>query len=151
MKNVFLDLEGTVVDNWDNAALVHTSKVCSWLQGLGVSKVRLFSFAVYDQRDKDRFNSLLKPFLQRVLGVEFLDSPSVDDFLLADTQVTGVKWDTRHDFIRTRGKLDGFRSWCKLNFDKQHNVLLDDVVPNATWKNDDSGLVVQFVNVETLK
>lgn len=149
--NVFLDLEETVIDNWDNAALVNTTKVKDWLASLGVSKVRLFSFAVYDQRDKDRFNTLLKPFLERVLEVEFLDSPSVDDFQVADTLVTGLHWDSRHDFIQVRGKLDAFRSWCKHKFDKQHNILLDDAVPNATWKNDDSGLVLQYVNVDKLK
>ena len=137
---------------WIEKALdVSGIKVNRWLKGLGVSEVRLFSFAVWDAKDQARFAREFKPWLERDLGVKFLDCPTVDDFSKADTQVTRLRWDTRFDFTQTRGKLDGFRSWCKLNFDKQHNVLLDDVVPNATWHDTDSGLKLEFVNVRSLK
>jgi hypothetical protein len=149
--NVFLDLEETVINNWRDGQLVNTAKVRSLLKDLGVSSVHLFSFAVYNDADKAHFTKVLKPFLEQALEVEFLDNPSVADFKLADTQLTGIHWDSLTDFIQVRGKIDGFRSWCKVKFDKQHNVLIDDTVPNATWHNTDTGLVLQFIDVRRLK
>jgi hypothetical protein len=149
--NVFLDLEETVINNWHDATLVNTTKVRDLLGTLGVSSVRLFSFALYHDKDRDRFNTVLKPFLERALDVKFLDSPTVEDFLLADKQITGLHWDGITDFIQVRGKIDAFRSWCKAKFDKQHNILIDDTVPNATWHNTDTGLILQYIDVKRLK
>lgn len=148
--NVFLDLEETVLNNWEDGLLVNIDKVSAWLDKLNVTKVHLFSFAVWNDKDKDRFNQEFKLPLEKALGVTFVDSPSVEDFMDADRQVTGVRLDHLWEYCQVRGKVDGFRSWCKLNFDGQHNVLLDDVVPNATWHNADSGLELQYVNVKDL-
>lgn len=149
--NVFLDLEETVINNWDEALLVNTTRVREWLESRKVRRVHLFSFAVWNQKDQERFHKEIKPFLTKALGVSFLDCPTVEDFLLADLKVTAVHWDSLHEFIATRGKVDAFRSWCKLHFDGKHNVLLDDVVPNAVWENRDSGLKLEFVNVKELE
>jgi len=148
--NVFLDLEETVLNNWEDGLLVNTDKVRDWLAGLNVTQVHLFSFAVWNDKDKDHFTHTYKPLLEKALGVTFVDAPSVEDFMDADREVTGVRLDSLFEYCQLRGKVDGFRSWCKLHFDKQHNVLLDDVVPNATWHDTDSGLKLQYVNVKDL-
>ena len=149
--NVFLDLEGTVITNWDENLLMNTTKVRLWLESLGVRKVHVFSFAVWNDRDKSVFDKQMKPFLTKALGVSFIDCPTVEDFFKADLEVTGVHWESLSDFVSVRGKVDAFRSWCEHKFDGQHNVLLDDVVPNAVWENKDSGLKLEFVNVTSLE
>ena len=148
--NVFLDLEGTVITNWDEALLLNTSKVREWLKSLKVSQVHLFSFAVWDNKDKEIFINKIKPFLSKALDVNFLDCPSIEDFFAAELSVTGVNWESLHEFITVRGKVDSFRSWCKKHFDCQHNILLDDVVPNAVWEDRDSKLKLEFVNIDSL-
>ena len=148
--NVFLDLEGTVITSWGEGLLTNITKVRDALQARDTKNVRLFSFAVQNPVDQSKFRTHFKPLLEKALDVVFLDSPSVVDFQQADSAVGGFHWDSQWEFIRVRGKADAFRSWCKVNFPGQHNILIDDAVPNATWRDADSGLVLDYVNVDSL-
>ena len=148
--NVFLDLEETVINNWTEGMLLNSSRVREWLQDLNIKQVRLFSFAIWNEKDQFRFEKEFKPVLRRALDVGFIDCPSVEDFIKADLKVTGVLWDNLHEFAVIRGKQDAFRSWCKLHFDGQHNVLLDDTVTNGIWHNKDTNLKLEFINITAI-
>ena len=152
MANIFLDLEGTIIDLWSNPVLVNNAEMRQFLTANAVTEVRLFSFAVWSEFDQNVFNTQMKAFLEDKLSVKILDCPTVFDFMKADTKVTGVNWwqDDIHDFITMRGKVDAFRSWCRLHFDRQENILIDDVVPNLVCDNRDTGLVLEFINVNNL-
>jgi len=149
--NVYLDLEQTVVDSWDSGLLVNSTTVKDWLERLAVKEVSVFSFAVWNEQDQQEFWRRLHDPLTRALGVTVKQCPSFKDFMKADTEVTGVRWDDDlTEFIAIRGKVDSFRSWCRLHHNGEHCVLVDDVVPNGFWQDVDSGFKVDYVNVTTL-
>lgn len=148
--NVFLDLEETVINNWQESSLINSSRVRDWLSSLQVKHVDIFSFAVWDQRDQQHFWKEIHPALSKALDISIRNCPTAEDFLKAEMSVTGVDWESLHEFIAIRGKVDAFRSWCRQHHAHEHCILLDDVVPNAVWEEFDTGLRLQFVNVKTL-
>jgi hypothetical protein len=148
---VFLDLEETVITDWSRAELINIPKIQAWLEKLGTTEAEIFSFAVWNEDDKARFWQLIAPCLERALNIKVTACASVEDFFQADRTVTGVFWENTSEFVSMRGKLDAFRSWCRLVNPHGRSVLLDDVVPNARWQEFDSGLDLEFVNVNSLK
>ena len=152
MNKLFLDLEETVVDSWQSQRLVNIGAVKSFLQNNSFDEVDVFSFAVWNNDDVAVFNRDLKPVLNRALNVNLKDCPSVPDVMKADTKLTGVQWHNDvTEFIQVRGKFTAFLNWCKLNHPNDNCVLLDDMVPNVTVVDRDTGTVIQFVNVNKIK
>ena len=147
VNNVFLDLEETVINNWDEGFLVHTSKVRDFLKEQNVKGWTVFSFAVWNASDVAVFQKRHQRFLEKALDCPVLSCPSCQDFMECDTEKTGVRFDSLTDFISIRGKVGAFTNWCAVNHSGQHSVLVDDVVPNAVWTNKDTNTTVEFVNV----
>lgn len=147
VKNIFLDLEATVIDNWQNGELINQDKVRIWLAKQGTTQVHIFSFAVWDAMDRTHFNHHLKEKLEQALGVKIVDVPTVNELFRSELAVTGVRWDSLHEFASIRGKVDAFRSWCRDHHPHEHNILVDDTVPTAIWKEHKSQLCLEFVNV----
>lgn len=74
MTIFLLDLEETVIDNWEdcNIILPNIEKIKS----LGINKrckekVGIFSWAMWNERDLDRFNDKLREPLEDVLDIKF--------------------------------------------------------------------------------
>jgi len=152
--NIYIDLEGTVIDIWTDPVLINCDRVRQWISDHhylhGVRQVGIFSFAVWNQRDQDQFWNQLAPPLQEALDIKISQCPSIEEMMQADFGLTNVHWDGIHDFVSVRGKKDAFRSWCVLNHPGQHSLLLDDTVPNAIWQDLDSELLVELVNINSL-
>lgn len=80
---VFLDLEETLIDNWENGwLLLRKIKAIRDLCAPFDAKVGLMSWAVWDEKDKAKFNSELRPELEKALGMKFSDEFvwSMDDW-----------------------------------------------------------------------
>ena len=146
--NVFVDLEETVIDSWNSGMLLNSAQVREWLHARGCRQVHIFSFAVWHAADRVHFDRNFRRMLTRALDVGIVSCPTVEDFMAADRAVTRTHWGTDlGEFVGMRGKVGAFTSWCELHHAGQHNVLLDDVVPNAVWTNTDTGTTLEFVNV----
>lgn len=147
---VFLDLEETVINNWDEGLLVNTTRVRDFLKQQNASEFTVFSFAVWNDRDKADFDRVHRRTLERALDCRVAACPSVEDFMLADTAFTGVRFSDLTDFISVRGKPGAFHNWCRLNHPTENCLLVDDVVPNLDLVNRDTGVTVRLVNVTEL-
>ena len=147
--NVFLDLEQTVITSWDEGLLLNATKVREFLAEQNVTNFTVFSFAVWDDKDKVNFERLHRRGLERALDCKVAACPSVEDFMQADTELTGVHFDSLTDFISIRGKVGAFTNWVRFK-GLGNSVLVDDVVPNIDIVNRDSGAVTRFVNVDSL-
>ena len=56
---LFLDLEDTIIESWNDPFLINVEKIKEWLKCHSFKEIRLFSFAVHDNRDITIFNSQL--------------------------------------------------------------------------------------------
>ena len=148
--NVFLDLEETVLNNWAEGYLINSAKVRDFLQSHNADGFHVFSFAVWNDDDKAEFRKRHQNALERVLECPVLSCNSCDDFMKADTKFTGLRFDSLTDFINVRGKVGAFMNWTASNHAGTTNFLVDDVVPNAVWENQDTRTKCVFVNVNSL-
>lgn len=149
--NVFLDLEETIIHSWSDPRLMNAQKIRDFLHKNDANQVTIFSFAVWDDKDQDRFADDILPMIETALDVKVVLCPTVQDMMLADTKLTGVHWHGDvSEFIPIRGKHGAFHNWCMLNCVGKSSVLIDDVVKNTFFIDHDSNTVVTTLNVNKL-
>jgi hypothetical protein len=146
---VFLDLEETVINNWDEGLLANTSQVREFLATLAVTQFTVFSFAVWNEQDQRDFDRRHRRVLEKALDCRVAACPSVADFMAADTELTGVQFDSLTDFISIRGKVGAFTNWVRFH-GISRALLVDDVVPNVDILTRDNGDLIRFINVTDL-
>ena len=148
MKQIlFLDLEDTIIESWDNPFLINVSKIKEWLVQHSFDEIRLFSFAVHSERDALIFNMYMKPAIEQVLDV----------VIHPDIFVTGNEFKkigkffmesvTHNELFSEIGKYRSFIAWCNIHFKGNHCVLLDDAFSNETQLLWDSNTQIDFVEV----
>ena len=143
---IFLDLEETVITSWDEGLLCNSSRVRDFLTEHDAKSFTVFSFAVWNDKHKQDFERLHRRGLERGLDCRVASCPSTEDFMKADTALTGVHFDSVTDFISIRGKVGAFTNWVRFNGIK-HAILVDDVVPNVDIITRDTGGIIRFINV----
>lgn len=151
---ILLDLEETVIDSWANGSLCNIQKIKSFLNSPLMKEINqditIFSFAIWNDTDKDVFNKRFHDILENVLERKIVAVPTVENMMVNDTKITGVRFDSITDFVSIRGKVGAAISWCN-HFHKNETVIfIDDVIPNATWSNLDNKMVIDFFNVNSL-
>lgn len=107
----FLDLEETVVDNWENGFLLlpKVDKLRELLASMseqhGTVRLGLMSWAVWDERDKAKFVNDLQDFLETNLNCKFDPDLlwSMDDWCKEVLKCTGRKVE-RSDLFELFGK-----------------------------------------------
>lgn len=150
MKKVFLDLEGTVITVWNDAYLCNIAQVGKFLRSEGVDTVDIFSFAVYDDADRNSFNNGIRKALEvSSLGVSINHCLTVDEIAKVLRQSTGTNWN-RQELLSVWGKYRAFIDYCRAKFKDCECVLVDDAVPNMTAVDQDKNLTIRLVNVNSL-
>lgn len=149
---LYFDLEGTIIDVFDAGNHMNIDRAKSLIATFGVSDIGIFSFAIYDQADKDHFYRNIAPGLEDALGVRIIVAPSVKEQQIAHEEHTGHKYDSIHDWIRMVGKVQGFQSWA---YSKLGNcelaILVDDVVPNLDMIYNDINFSISYINIDRYK
>lgn len=160
MTKLYLDLEETVISSWQDQVLVKSHKLEMLLAAnpdIDRSDVRVFSFAIYNQKDKDEFARDIKPMLERRFGITITLWPSVAEMAEADQLLTGRRWldaDSMGgldicEFIDLRGKAGAFMNWVLFHgVDGERYMLLDDVVPQHVLYDRKRDIQIDFVNVD---
>ena len=164
---LYLDLEGTVIKGWDDQVLMNSSRVRDFLDSnpdIDRDDVRVFSFAIYNDKDKAEFVRDIKPMLERRLGVTITQWHSVQDMALRTQQLTGNRFldsDTMgghgiSEYIALVGKVNAFLDWVVYEVGSEDGpgsarvVLVDDIVPMRTVLDHTLGLQVDYINVDKL-
>lgn len=156
-KTVFLDLEDTVIDTFADGNLVRTDAVRRFLAQERPQRVAVFSYALWDARDKLDCERRLVPGLQEALGVR-LDltlSPTIEDLCRIVERARRMAAGSlrSQEFFDWFGrKEEGFIQFARFGpgFERQELVLLDDAVPNLEFRLADSMLMLRTVSVQSL-
>lgn len=149
----FIDLEQTIIESWDNPNLINVQRISTWLKQERADELRIFSFAIWDDKDKRKFDNDIKPAIQLALDLPVVSWPSVQDMMRADFNHTGIRFEEGHavsEFIQLRGKEQGFFNFVCNQYDFDRAVLVDDVVPDLTRTHRIKGWSVEFWNVDSL-
>lgn len=146
----YLDLEGTVLDSWDNPVLVNMHRVHTFVEQHGVTDVNVFSFAIHNEKDRQEFLTHMKPMLERVYGFKVNDVPTAEEVRKEVCKHMGTHFDLQ-EFLLVWGKARAFQEYAQFKVPRGcRAVLLDDMVPNMNVHYKDLDVKVEMVNVTTL-
>lgn len=152
---VFLDLEETLIDNWENGWLLPTN-IATIKKAIGPAnpKLGLMSWAVWDDKDKAKFNSDLRPELEEALGMAFDDEFvwSMDDWAKQLLEFRGKKI-SREDLFDIFGKEEVLFmvARCHPKMRHQNVILIDDVVEhNLALVAKANNCLVTILNIDCM-
>lgn len=150
----WLDLEQTIIASWDDVFLINVTTIRDFLKSRNITEVGIFSFAIYNEADKEEFRKNIKPIIELALGVTVIAWPSVRDMIRVEKQYSGVVFDSEyevHDYIQLRGKKDGFINYVNATCEFETAILIDDVVPDLTLSHRFKGWSIELWNVDSLR
>lgn len=163
-RHLFLDLEDTVItpvlDGWFNTHMINVPKVKNFIAEFKPDAVHLFSFAVWNAAERERFNLGTRPMLENCLGIKLSGVPTVDDEIIpACCSVMGLSV-TTVDFSEMSnfwGKHEAFRLNMRHMFKNTHThdvdtevVLLDDCVINENFEWPDLRIKGRIINIDLM-
>lgn len=146
---VFFDLEATLIDEWDSFSLINIPKIQKLLKTFPNKTIfGLFSFAVYNKRDLNKFLSE-KEFIESNFGflfdTEFLYT--VEELNGLFSQLSKTK-STMEDFFDFYKKENAFLLFSKLEiFKDSHIILVDDMVRDCEMFFPKTNTKVTLINV----
>lgn len=156
MLNIFLDLEGTVIDEFKEFPTFLPSKcedIRKFLAPLKLvqpQSVFIFSFAIHTAEDEEVFNRTMLAELNNRLDCQVTGVVRVKEMFAVSKLVRKVRFDDVTEFILLVGKEGAFHDWCHLNHLNQFSFLIDDVVPNRATHDHDHGTTITTMNVVDL-
>lgn len=139
MKTVFLDLEKTIIYSWDDPIVINEGIIINQLQLIRPDFVGIYSFAIYDEQDRNIFLKIMKQEIENTLHIKI--EPSLI-FTVLEIAKTVLKMQTGdvQKFIQTYGKQKSFQEFIKQKFQEGEFILIDDLVENFEIPN------IKFIN-----
>lgn len=148
MKRVFLDLEGTIIDMWDNPVLINVDKIRDFLAKHNVSEIEIFSFAIWDENDVNAFDDI-KESLEKNLCVNIKTTHPLNDV----SKIVNKFNHFQLKAIETAslwGKARSFEDFIDATHENSHCILIDDIIPMKRIENKDTGNIIELINVDSL-
>ena len=149
----FFDLEETLITDWHDPVLTNVQRVREWIKANGVTEAGIFSWAIWDEKDVNKFNLEMKRWLEDAFGFKVTQVVIKRDAVAIAAKHKGLRFDINDpldvaDMASIFGKHGIFTEFCFATFQVDCTcVLLDDVVPNRTIFDHNSNLTVKLVNV----
>lgn len=150
----FLDLEETIIHSFSDPVLCNVQKIKSFLRMAEATEVHIFSYAIYNDADRELFDREIKPNIERALDIKVASCITVPEMVKADSDLTGLRFEKGHEvseFIQLRGKKDGFINYVlSRGGDFKRAVLIDDIVPDITVTHRIKGWSIELWNVNSI-
>jgi hypothetical protein len=148
---VWLDLEGTVINNWDDGLFIqHVSKIKDYLQDVKPTFLNIWSFAIWTQKEKEEFDySGMKERIEQCFGLPIIEYPSVDEMMvLCKPYEFLFNYTCPLEFMQINGKYFSFLKHAMSQTSKKM-VLIDDCVPGSVIQYTNKNVEVETLNIET--
>lgn len=155
-KIVFLDLEDTVIDEFDKvgfASLVNIVPVRNFIAAEAPDAVRLFSFALWSEHCIKQFGMFFESRLTQALQVQFdLEDTFTTEKLFKLCRRHGHVFEDERECRLFHGKDYGFQRFIEMSpqFDDTEVVLVDDAVETKTIQYPARRTAIRMVNVNDL-
>ncbi len=146
---VFLDLEGTIIDTWENGSIGNSRVIKSFIDTLDVDCIYIYSFAIHDDNDKNDFKLRFQDKLEDLLDKKIYYVYSVEEVMkeiLKDKKISLEK----NQLLQVYGKDLSFDLFCNRKFKNKNCYLIDDMVPNKEIINFDSNNSIKYISIDKL-
>ncbi len=146
-KILFLDLEDTIIERFDDPLLMNVEKIKDWLGQHQFDEIRMFSFAIHNDRDIYIFETQMRESIQRVLDITIHPTVFATGNHFKEIGKHFKESITHNELFEEIGKYRSFVAWCNLHFKGNHCVLLDDAFADETQILWDSNTQIDFVRI----
>ena len=149
---VWLDLEDTIITNWNEALLTNNGKIKKWLDERDVKELRIWSFAIQNNNDKERFvRSGIKRMIETALERPILEWLSVEEMQTLVQYYDGIIYESQTEFRQIHSKQWSFIKFCLGSKKNMTCVLIDDAVANLKITEYDRLLDIHLVRIQDMK
>lgn len=147
---IFIDLEDTVINNWHDGQLL-THGVYKIQQILEkeyprVTDLNIWSYAIWNNDDLDRFNKIYRKWLEEVFGMNIDLVFSVHQIRNLIYSYEHIEYEDRNEFMQMNGKFLSFMKYGQLYKDRDF-VLFDDLVPNSLLTFHDLNTTIRTIKI----
>jgi hypothetical protein len=149
-----------VINGWGDFEIVNRQKILSVLRHWNPDHVHVFSFAIHDEDNRDRFNKWCRPHIERAIGRQFELVPTVDGDITAACAAQmrlHPSTVTFRDLIDFWGKGRAFEDFARIHFANTHKhgiatqlMFLDDAVMNKEFSFPDLNITGSILNIDQL-
>jgi len=155
MKILFLDLDETLIIDWDNIVPIRENldRIHNFIVQEQISEAYIFSASIWTEEERLFFQNNIEPVISPYLGDIHLIP-----LLFKDIFSTIVKEHKLHvepsdfnDLFVFNTKMQPFIEWCKIKKKGSTCVLFDDIVDNSVVQFPDLDLTIEFKKIEVTK
>lgn len=154
MKQIlFLDLEGTIIKTWENPTIINSMKISNFIKHNGFEEIGIFSFAIWNQADGEKFLNEMLPLIEKVLTVKITVAhiPTIETLRRDVMNEFNLAKLSKDDFFCFNNKESAFITFCRRNFKDSNCVLLDDMIwDEIHFSVARKNLTVNTINVNSL-
>lgn len=148
---LFLDIEETIIKSLDEPDLIidNMHKIKDFIHKEKPDEINIFSFGLWTNEDRDRFNKNIKNFIEEKLEIKFKNIPTLSEInkvTFKQNNISKIEIDDI-EIITLMGKFKTFIEFCFNNFTNTKCILIDDTVPNTTITNRDTSLIIRTINI----
>ena len=147
MNALFLDLEGTIIDEWDSPFIINEKEINRFISSSNYDTFGIFSYAIHNDSDRKIFDRDIKPVIDKILDIEI--DPSLIwtpfDVLKAWVEYKKVAGAEFNDVFTWTDKEYGFGLLVRSKFKEGMFSLIDDTVEHTLFQKD--RLLIQTFNV----
>jgi hypothetical protein len=157
-KHLFLDLEDTIISpvdgGWHTFRIINEEKIQNLISVLKPKHVHIFSFAIGNNIERDLFNTICRPAVERAIGFSLEMVPTVDDDILPAAIRVRCMGMVGIDFVEMTnfwGKEETFKFFLR-DLVKRKIVdgidacLLDDCVIEERWEIPSLKIIGRTIN-----
>lgn len=164
-RHLFLDLEDTVItpvmNGWFDTHLINIPKIKKIIQDFNPDEIHIFSFAIWNKDELQKFNIGTRPMIEEILGRTLSAVPTVDDDIIpVCCDVKGMS-SKSVDFMECSnfwGKHESFRLNMRHQFKtnwpnwkiKTEVVFLDDAVWDENFEWPDLQISGKIINIDNI-
>lgn len=150
-RELWLDLEETVIDNWFDQVLLHNkiNKIKQYIDNLGVKTINIWSFAIWHNEDKETFvKSGLKETLEDVFNKRIIEFPSIEETMKVTYDVDGYfHYDDMREWVQINGKFLSFFKYAKTR-ENVELYLIDDCVEHTVVHFPNKNVKIYTLNID---
>lgn len=153
MNEWFFDLEGTLIESWDNPIIINHDIISKFIEEHDIQEITIFSGAIWDDNDTATFFSDLQGRIENVFGIKVKDVVSMTDVKKQCSRWRTCFFDDIGELVFMVGKDILFKEFC---FDKKQDgvkfFLIDDEFPKELVAREIDGkqLIVGIIPIQEL-
>lgn len=146
---LWLDLEQTIISIWDDPVVCNVEKIKEFVANHQPTEINIFSFACWNNKDRDHFNLTMREWLNREFNFTLNRIHTCEEVMDRIFWSKGTVF-TLSEFTAIWGKEKAFNDWIVETEEEGEFVLIDDVVANVTIHRPTRGQIIRTLNVDRL-